>query len=158
MGFVNCQRIAQQVGTRGGWSFHCRERGFKVYPTGDDARNATDAQLQTRPVFSTREAPFLSNASQYSDEDYFTLLALHMPALTPAMGRPDGQILNPLLPMTNKDMPSFIGYEGSLFREWGRNHPLYKNRWLHSDVKNMAYFYIHPLFSHMVEILQGGSK
>ena len=40
MGFVNCQRITQQVGTRGGWSFHCRERGFKVYPTGDDARNA----------------------------------------------------------------------------------------------------------------------
>ena len=155
MGFVNCQRIAQQVGTRGGWSFHCRERGFKVYPTGDDARNATDAQLQTRPVFSTREAPFLSNASQYSDEDYFTLLALHMPALTPAMGRPDGQTLDSI---TNNDMPSFIKHEGDTSREWGRNYSLYKNRWLHSDVKNMAYFYIHPLFSHMVEILQGGSK
>ena len=144
------------VGTKGGgWSFHCRERGFKVYPIGDDARNATDAQLRTRPVFSTREAPFLSNASQYSDEDYFTLLALHMPALTPAMGRPDGQSLNSI---TNNDMPSFIRHEDETSREWGRNYSLYEDRWLHSDIKNMAYFYVHPLFSHMAEILQGGFK
>ena len=78
-----------------------------------------------------------------------------MPALTPAMGRPDGQILNPLLPMTNKDMPSFIGYEGSLFREWGRNHPLYKNRWLHGDIKNMAYFYVHELFQALNSLVRG---
>lgn len=74
------------------------------------------------------------------------------------MGRPDRQILNPLVPITNTDMPSCIGAEGALFREWGRNHFLYENRWLHSDIKNMAYFYVHPLFSHMAEILQGAPK
>ena len=78
-----------------------------------------------------------------------------MPALTPAMGRPDGQTLDSI---TNNDMPSFIKHEGDTSREWGRNYSLYEDRWLHSDIKNMAYFYIHLLFSHMVEILQGGSK
>lgn len=69
-----------------------------------------------------------------------------MPALTPAMGRPDITRFNPLIPVVNKDMPSFIGNEEAPYREWGRNHSLYENRWLHSDVKNMAYFYVYNLF------------
>ena len=129
------------IGTKGGgWSFHCRERGFKVYPTGDDARNATDTRLRTRPVFSTRETPFLSNASQYSDEEYFTLLALHMPALTPAMGRPENATFSDVASLNSIDMIT-VKNNG-----WGREHFEYKGRWLHSDVKDMAYFYVHELF------------
>lgn len=147
MGFVNCQRIAQQVGTRGGWSFHCRERGFKVYPTGDDARNATDAQLRTRPVFSTREAPFLSNASQYSDEEFFTLLALHMSALTPAMGRPENS--STFIP-GSRSINMAADKKG-----WGRGSNVYGSRWLHSDIKNMAYFYIHEFFEDLNSLVKG---
>ena len=132
----------------GGWSFHCRERGFKVYPTGDDARKATDTQLRTRPVFSTREAPFLSNASQYLMQDYFTLLALHMPALTPAMGRPDKDLLLGALKKNCIDMKS------DEIHSWGRKHFLYEYRWLHSDIKNMAYFYVHRLFNELTTTLQ----
>ena len=145
--------VNNPIGTNGGgWSFHCRERGFKVYPTGVDAENATVEQLRTRPVFSTREAPFLSSASQYLKQDYFTLLALHMPALTPSMGRPDKDLLLGALKKNCIDMKS------DEIHSWGRKHFLYEYRWLHSDIKNMAYFYTHSVFSHLAEILQGGSK
>jgi len=30
---------------------------------------------------------------------------------------------------------------------WGRNHDDLKQRWLHSDLKDMAYFYVESLFS-----------
>jgi hypothetical protein len=66
-----------------------------------------------------------------------------MPALTPAMGRPDGQTLDFI---TNNDMPSFIRHEDETSREWGRGSDVYGSRWLHSDIKNMAYFYVHELF------------
>ena len=141
------------VGTKGGgWSFHCRERGFKVYPTGDDARNATDVQLRTRPVFSTREAPFLSNASQYSDEDYFTLLALHMPALTPAMGRLGDVTFSNVASLNPTDMIT-VKNNG-----WGREHFEYNARWLHSDIKNMAYFYVHELFQTLSSFVKGDEQ
>ena len=136
----------------GGWSFHCRERGFKVYPAGDDARNATDVQLRTRPVFSTREAPFLSNASQYLMQDYFTLLALHMPVLTPAMGRPEGATFSDTTPLSSIDMVP-IKDNG-----WGRDSDVYRNRWLHSDVKNMAYFYVNELFKMLNSLTKGGEQ
>ena len=133
--------VGNLIGTKGGgWSFHCRERGIKVYPTGDDAQNATDEQLRTRPVFSTREAPFLSNVSQYSNEDYFTLLALHMPALTPAMGKPENATFSNIASFNPTDMITLKS------EEWGREHFEYRTRWLHSDIKNMAYFYVYNLF------------
>ncbi len=78
------------------------------------------------------------NTSQYSNKDYFTLLALHMPALTPAMGRPEGSII--IIP-NSQNIDMVKSKDG-----WGRNHFEYKTRWLHSDIKNMAYFYIKPLF------------
>ena len=75
-----------------------------------------------------------------------------MPALTPAMGRPDGQTLDSI---TNNDMPSFIKHEGDNSREWGRSSDVYGSRWLHSDVKNMAYFYVHELFQALNSLVRG---
>jgi len=39
--------------------------------------------------------------------------------------------------------------EGGL---WGRNHKDYGKRWLHSDMKDMAYFYTHKLYKELVEL------
>ena len=43
-------------------------------------------------------------------------------------------------------------------RTWGRRHSLYEDHWLHSNVKNMAYFYTHSLFFHLETILQGDTQ
>lgn len=85
------------------------------------------------------------NASQYSNEDYFTLLALHMPALTPAMGRPMGVEQ---------------GYDmvAKRTKHWGRDHFEYKTRWLHSDIKDMGYFYVYQLFQELNGFIKGTSQ
>ena len=34
---------------------------------------------------------------------------------------------------------------------WGRTHPIYGNRWLHSDIKDMSYYYVHDIFIRLCE-------
>ena len=33
---------------------------------------------------------------------------------------------------------------------WGRDHGDYGKRWLHNDMREMAFFYTHKLFKHLV--------
>ena len=35
---------------------------------------------------------------------------------------------------------------------WGRNHKIYEERWLHSDMQDMSFFHNHKLFEKTVEI------
>ena len=34
--------------------------------------------------------------------------------------------------------------------EWGRDHNVYEESWLHSDMKDMAFFYVYKLYEHLV--------
>ena len=90
------------------------------------------------------------NASQYSNEDYFALLALHMPALTPAMGRPEGSII--IIP-NSQNIDMVKSKDG-----WGRDHFEYKTRWLHSDITDMGYFYVYQLFQELNGFIKGTSQ
>lgn len=35
--------------------------------------------------------------------------------------------------------------------DWGRTHKVYQDQWLHSDMKDMAYFYVYPMFYRLQE-------
>ena len=35
---------------------------------------------------------------------------------------------------------------------WGRWHATYEDRWLHNDIRNMAFLYTHRLFAKLVEL------
>lgn len=38
----------------------------------------------------------------------------------------------------------------SIYRnEWGRDSDFYGANWLHSDMKDMAYFYVYPLYDEL---------
>ena len=32
---------------------------------------------------------------------------------------------------------------------WGREHDVYKQNWLHSDMKDIAFFYVYPLYDEL---------
>jgi hypothetical protein len=131
--------------TMGGWGFNEQYTGETEDAIRAARINATDEQLKQTPVFSTDGIEFILNPSEYEESKYYKLLAHSMPALSPAMGRP-GEVL--VEGVAYDDMSKNRD-------EWGRVHPKYSNRWLHSDVKDMAYFYVKSLYDEFVSIING---
>jgi len=80
------------------------------------------------------------------------ILAKGIPALSPAMGGRSVAIFGE----DNLDMNANL----TTFRPngWPQQDRGYedRNRWLHSDVKDVAYFYTHKLFNKLV--IEGGLK
>ena len=68
------------------------------------------------------------------------LLAKGIPALSPPCGA--GAIIQGMA--TNKDMRSFKG------NDWSQITPIDKRQWLHSDIKDKAFFYIHSFFAELL--------
>ena len=41
---------------------------------------------------------------------------------------------------------------GASYRDgWGRQDNVYNQNWLHSDMKDMAFFYVYPLYNELVQ-------
>ena len=53
----------------------------------------------------------------------------------------------------NVDLNSDPSYRA---QGWGRNSISYGQRWLHSDMKDMSYLYVFPLYNELVRKIQGG--
>ncbi len=71
------------------------------------------------------------------------LLAVAIPALSPAAGKTVTGV-----PDRNRNMNvDFKPTNG----DWGRDGMPYYKRWLHSDMKVMAYLYTHLLFDKLVD-------
>lgn len=128
--------------TTGGWKFSAAYEGDTEEAIRAARINASDEQLKQTPVFSTNGIEFILDPSEYEESEYYKLLAYAMPALSPAMGRPYIQGIE------GTDMIDFK-------KELGRDHNIYKSRWLHSDVKDMAYFYVKTLFDEFALIING---
>ena len=94
--------------------------------------------------------------STISDYDKADILAYHIPAVS----SPAGSVL-----AIGEDIEDGLDFNlnDSAYRanDWGRPKPSgYPENnimpWLHSDIKNMAYFYVYPAFTNIVE--KGGMK
>lgn len=128
----------------GGWSFSMTstfpiiwERLYEVEEANEMA--TTDIghdTFQSSPVFSATEEmlnPSTNPVEQLNER--YRILAYRIPALSPAMGscavnKPqlENYMLNPINPS-----------------KWRKGHT-FKERWLHSDIKNMPYQQISTLF------------
>jgi uncharacterized repeat protein (TIGR02543 family) len=113
-----------------------------------DANTRSPAEIRAAPIFH-HNPPEIMQAS-LSDAQRASLLAYAVPALSAAAGHmvvaPDD--------IVNVDMNG-MGANGW----WRTGHGLDEkldDRWLHSDMKDAAYFYVHPLFDNLVET--GGLK
>jgi hypothetical protein len=80
-----------------------------------------------------------------SRDDRNKLLALAIPALSSAAGNTKLRSL----PNDNQQNMNFAFKRDDY--AWGRYHDDYKERWLHSDMKDMAYFYTYKLFNKLVK-------
>lgn len=116
--------------------------GFSGAYTVAEANTATTNDLQTNPVFRHEPATILS--SNITARVVNDIIAQGVPALSCAAGVDAVNLIN------------FYNYNVNDHRQngWGRSGPPYYDRWLHSDLKNMAYLHTYEFFDELVS--QGG--
>ena len=140
------------VGTLdGGWGFHCWQEMVSSSPPTFQTKHYTpeeanamvqNGNIVTHPVFDRGESAMFS--AIISDSDINHILAYNIPAVSSATGKipVDGNI----------SIVENLNLNSSRFKSgaWGRNHPVYGQRWLHSDAKNMTFQCVYKLFDDIV--------
>ena len=157
---MNCwqkQESHKGVGTLagtlgGGWGFHCWqeivggdgdeiETVYQYYSAAVANGMVADGSITNNPVFAVAGTRMDDrNASQ---DEVWHALAEYVPAIsspvggTPTFGNPDRS----------------HNLNSSAYRnDWGRVHKVYGQSWLHSDMKDMAFYYVYPLYDELVRI------
>jgi hypothetical protein len=124
-----------------GWGFagHWEDDVWVYDYTMAQANAASDAQLRTNPVFLHDPATMFS--SNITGQVVNDIIAQGVPALSYAAG------VNAITP---PGWDSNYNMEDNKPNGWGRSGGTYGARWLHSDLRDMAYFYTHDLFDQLV--------
>ena len=121
--------------------------GFSGQYSMAEANAATSDNLRTNVVFRQEPATMLS--SNIPAQGVSDLIAQGVPALSYATG-----VNSFSLPGLNRNYDADSPAHKP--NGWGRSGGAYDARWLHSDLKNMAYLYTYDLFSEIVS--RGGLK
>ena len=135
----------------GGWAFAMNSTiDASGVSTGTPVYDADEANilcttpdgrdtLKVSPVFSATDMMLYPspNAQQQQDERY-KILAYRIPALSPAMGRTST--------LSSGASVRFEMRELEVSKPWPREGGAFPNDWLHSDIKNMAFYYIFERF------------
>lgn len=126
-----------------GWGFKKNAFGVKVW-SADEANAIVDLSVfATNTVFNPYPASITNSVATRLETDFH--LAQGIPALSPPTGRTDLSDVN----VTSFDIntPQFMA------NTWPRpNDGQLGGRFLHSDIKNVAYFFVHPVFQKIVEV------
>ena len=113
---------------------------FESDCTPDEARQRLwDGSIVTNAVFGHDVEAFHRPSSPIVD--VFRARAYNVPAVSKPLGFVDvsGTVMNYDLNLEVRP------------NSWGRTHPIYGNRWLHSDIKDMSYYYVHDIFIRLCE-------
>lgn len=97
-----------------------------------------DGSVKTHPVFNRSEPAMFSAVISESDVNH--ILACNIPAISSATGK---------MPAIKGKSETFnLNLNSSQFKsnDWGRDHLWCQKQWLHSDMKDMAYFHVYKLF------------
>ena len=109
-------------------------------PIWQDMISMREACSQLNPVFSYGGTPL--NNRNASQDDIRLSLAKYVPAVSSPVGVSAALNRNNV----NLNDVSDVGRPN----EWGRDHNVYEESWLHSDMKDMAYFYVYKLYEQLV--------
>lgn len=111
-----------------------------IYPDMTTANNADPSQLAEQPVFRWNPQSMMTNSISLTMRN--EILAKGMPALSGAAGA-----ISVMGPFENNNMNSESYRNG-----WPRlvSEEPYGQRWKHSDLKNVAYFFTYKLFNDVV--------
>lgn len=111
--------------------------------------NATSRlTLKHTPVFSATPSMLSPNAGlEKQRNERYEILAYRIPALSPAMGS---------IPQLKDGNNEIIFVPLTVPTVWPRTAPShYKDRWLHSDIKNMAFFYSFDTVQNLCKAING---
>ena len=125
-----------------GWGFKENMLGVKKW-SAQEANAITDAMVfSTNTVFNPCPASITNAVATRLETD--SHLTQGIPALSPPTGRT--KFRDELLQSFDMD-----GYRSD---NWptGIRDPELQHRWLHSDIKNVAFFFTHPIFKKIVEV------
>ena len=75
-------------------------------------------------------------------DDVFLALAKHIPAVSSPVG--EAEVVTDGI-SENHDLNELVYRNG-----WGRNHIIFGTSWLHSDMKDMSYWYVYKLYTELV--------
>ena len=145
----------------GGWRFNIwreydydeKRWNYLCYTPYGASVVASDGSVTNRPVFDVSGAEEMMNHDA-PEEDVFLALAKHVPALSSPVG---GNAVRVDVVRENIDMNDSSDDGVPRPNGWGRdeNHA-YKLNWLHSDMKDVAFFYVYKLYEQLVD--KGGLK
>ena len=134
----------------GGWGFHYwSERiggpdssayQMVCYSAETASVMVADGSITNHPVFSVTGTQL--NNRDATQDDIYRALAEHVPAISSPVG---GTLVAGDSIYENHDL------DGLEFRNgWGRSTAhKYKTEWQHSDMKDMAFFYVYPLYDQL---------
>ena len=138
-----------------GWGFHCwtnninNETVWVRYSAAGANAMVADGSIATNAVFDRGVSAMFS--STISDYDKADILAFHIPAISSPAGKVE--VIG-----SHQNIANDFNLNDSTYRanDWGRSKPSgYPENelmpWLHSDIKNMAYYYVYPAFTNIVE-------
>ena len=156
--------------SQGGWGFNGAWRG-RFVPSGPErllggrfellspsvAARIPDAQLRTHPFFRPFEQRWLhvlsiAPGSPLADQPKmrYDLLARGLPALSPAAGSTPFPFLGGNGMVVNYDLENRGRLASGDWPMDGHGSPLTRDRWLHSDFKNVALPFVYPLFQTII--------
>ena len=136
-----------------GWGFHCwptninDETVWVKYSAADANAMVADCSIVTNAVFD-RVVSAMFNPT-ISDYDKADVLAFHIPAVSSSAGKVAIFGEDNAVDMNVSCKVNVWGREGVQVEEEGQLVTTYP--WLHSDIKNMAYYYVYPAFINIVE-------
>ena len=128
-----------------GWGFHVWNDGLSTvrYSASEASQLVANGSIVTNAVFNRDvEAMFQPTISDFDKAD---ILASHIPAVS----SPAGKVPIPsevTFQSYNLNSSDYIG------DSWGRGRTPTEFSWLHSDIKDVAYFYTHKVFEKIVEV------
>ena len=128
-----------------GWGFKENTLGLRVWSAAEANAVADPSVFATNTVFNPYPISITNAVATRLETDFH--LAQGIPALSPPTGRTCFE--ERIMPSFNMNSTAFMS---ASWPTAGRNEEL-QNRWLHSDVKNMAYFFTHGLFRKIVEVV-----
>ena len=137
----------------GGWGFHCwatniNNEAIKVrYSAADANALVANGSIVTNAVFDRGvSAMFKPDISDFEKAD---ILAYHIPAVSSPAGKVAVLGGDNSVDMNISCKVNEWGREGVQVEKEGQRVTEYP--WLHSDIKNMAYYYVYPAFTNIIE-------
>ncbi len=126
-----------------GWGFRCNALGFRAWSAAAANAVVDPSVFATNTVFNPSPESILNPRASRLETDFH--LAQGIPALSPPTGR---------VSLWQKRIPSFdMNSAEFMANTWPRpDDGQLGGRFLHSDIKNVAYFFVHPVFRKIVEV------